>query len=140
VISTSRRFLVVLQKESVMTGYVANIEDQTLQNKDYRRVLFTGKMLQLVLMSIQPGEEIGMEVHEDHDQFLRVESGSGVAILNGERHDLKDGVAVVVPAQVQHNIINTSKSAPLKLYTLYSPPEHPEDTVQKTKADEKSHP
>jgi mannose-6-phosphate isomerase-like protein (cupin superfamily) len=121
-----------------MTGYVANIEDQTLQNKDYRRVLFTGKMLQLVLMSIQPGEEIGMEVHDDHDQFLRVESGSGVAILNGERHDLTDGVAVVVPAKVQHNIINTSRSAPLQLYTLYSPPEHPEGTVQKTKADEKT--
>jgi mannose-6-phosphate isomerase-like protein (cupin superfamily) len=119
-----------------MIGYVANIEDQTLRNSDYRRVLFTGKMLQLVLMSIQPGDEIGMEVHEDHDQFIRVESGSGVALLNGERHDLSDGVAVVVPAGVEHNVINTSPDTPLRLYTLYGPPEHAEGTVHKVKSDE----
>ena len=119
-----------------MTGLFGNIEEQTLQNADYRRVLFTGKMLQLVLMSIQPGDEIGMEVHEDHDQFIRVESGSGVAILNGERHELLDGSAVIVPANVEHNVVNTSADTPLKLYTLYAPPEHPEGTIQKTKADE----
>ena len=119
-----------------MTGFVGNIEDQTLENTDYRRVLFTGKKTQLVLMSLQPGVEIGMEVHEDHDQFIRIESGSGVAILNGERHQLSDGVAVVVPAGVEHNVINTSTDAPLQLYTLYAPPEHPEGAVQKTKADE----
>lgn len=119
-----------------MIGFTGNLEEQTLQNTDYRRVIFTGKLTQLVLMSIQPGDEIGMEVHEDHDQFLRVESGTGVAILNGEKHDLSDGVAVVVPANVQHNVINTSTDAPLQLYTIYAPPEHPEGTVQKTKADE----
>jgi mannose-6-phosphate isomerase-like protein (cupin superfamily) len=119
-----------------MIGFVGNIEDQTLQNTDYRRVLFTGKMTQLVLMSIQPGDEIGLEVHEDHDQFIRVESGSGVALLNGERHQLSDGVAVVVPAGVEHNVVNTSSDTPLQLYTLYAPPEHPEGTVQKTKSDE----
>jgi mannose-6-phosphate isomerase-like protein (cupin superfamily) len=119
-----------------MIGFVGNIEDQTLQNTDYRRVLFTGKKTQLVLMSLQPGIEIGMEVHEDHDQFIRVESGAGVAILNGERHQLSDGVAVVVPAGVEHNVVNTSKDKPLQLYTLYAPPEHPDGTVQKTKADE----
>jgi mannose-6-phosphate isomerase-like protein (cupin superfamily) len=119
-----------------MTGFVGNIEEQTLRNRDYRHVLFTGKMVQLVVMSLEPGVEIGSEVHEDHDQFIRVESGSGVAILNGERHELADGVAVVVPAGVEHNVINTSLEARLQLYTLYAPPEHPEGTVQKTKADE----
>ena len=119
-----------------MIGFVGNIEDQTLQNTDYRRVLFTGKKTQLVLMSLQPGVEIGMEVHEDHDQFIRVEAGAGVAILNGERHQLSDGVAVVVPAGVEHNVVNTSKDKPLQLYTLYAPPEHPDGTIQKTKADE----
>ena len=119
-----------------MIGFVGNIEDQTLQNTDYRRVLFTGKNTQLVLMSLQPGVEIGMEVHEDHDQFIRVESGTGEAILNGERHQLSDGVAVIVPAGVEHNVVNTSKDKPLQLYTLYAPPEHPDGTVQKTKADE----
>src|SRR4051812_42149496 len=118
-----------------MIGFVGNIEDQTLQNTDYRRVLFTGKKTQLVLMSLQPGVEIGMEVHEDHDQFIRVESGTGEAILNDERHQLSDGVAVIVPAGVEHNVVNTSKDKPLQLYTLYAPPEHPDGTVQKTKAD-----
>jgi mannose-6-phosphate isomerase-like protein (cupin superfamily) len=119
-----------------MTGFVGNIEEQTLRNRDYRHVLFTGKMVQLVVMSLEPGVEIGSEVHEDHDQFIRVESGSGVAILNGERHELADGVAVVVPAGVEHNVINTSLEGRLQLYTLYAPPEHPDGTVQKTKADE----
>ena len=119
-----------------MQGYVTNIERDTIDNDDYRRVLFTGPNLQLVLMTLRPGEEIGQEIHEDHDQFIRIEAGTGEAILNGERHALEDGSAVVVPAGVEHNIVNTSPGAPLRLYTLYSPPEHPEGTVQHTKADE----
>lgn len=119
-----------------MTGYAGNIEHETLQNSDYRRVLFTGKQMQLVVMSIQPGDEIGSEVHEDHDQFLRVEAGTGVAILNGDRHELSDGSAVVVPAGVEHNVINTSHNSPLQLYTIYAPPEHAPGTVHLTKADE----
>src|SRR5687768_17351049 len=119
-----------------MQGYVTNIERDTIDNDDYRRVLFTGPNLQLVLMTLQPGEEIGQEIHDDHDQFIRIEAGSGEAILNGERHALEDGSAVVVPAGVEHNIVNTSERTPLRLYTLYSPPEHPDGTVQHTKADE----
>jgi mannose-6-phosphate isomerase-like protein (cupin superfamily) len=119
-----------------VVGYVTNIERDTLANADYRRVLFTGKNTQLVLMTLQPGDEIGLEVHEEHDQFIRVEAGSGKAILNGEEHALADGVAVVIPAGVEHNVVNTSKGEPLRLYTLYSPPEHPDGTVHRTKADE----
>ena len=119
-----------------MVGYVTNIESDTLENEDYRRVLFTGRNTQLVLMTLRPGEEIGLETHEEHDQFIRVEAGTGSAILNGEKHALEDGVAVVIPAGTEHNVINTSKSEPLRLYTLYSPPEHPDGTVHRTKADE----
>ena len=119
-----------------MVGYVTNIETDTLENEDYRRVLFTGRNTQLVLMTLRPGEEIGRETHEEHDQFIRVESGTGAVILNGEKHALEDGVAVVIPAGTEHNVINTSKSEPLRLYTLYSPPEHPDGTVHRTKADE----
>ncbi len=119
-----------------MHGYVTNIERDTLANDDYRRVLYTGPNTQLVLMSLQPGDEIGQETHEGHDQFIRVEAGAGVVVLNGERHTLGDGSAVVIPAGVTHNVLNTSDDAPLRLYTLYSPPEHPDGTVQHTKADE----
>jgi mannose-6-phosphate isomerase-like protein (cupin superfamily) len=119
-----------------MVGYVTNIESDPLENEDYRRVLFTGRNTQLVLMTLRPGEEIGRETHEEHDQFIRVESGTGSVILNGEKHGLEDGVAVVIPAGTEHNVINTSKSEPLRLYTLYSPPEHPDGTVHRTKADE----
>ena len=119
-----------------MVGYVTNIEDATLENEDYRRVLFTGRNTQLVLMTLQPREEIGRETHEEHDQFIRIESGTGSAILNGEKHRLSDGVAVVIPAGVEHNIVNTSSDEPLRLYTLYSPPEHPDGTVHRTKRDE----
>ena len=118
-----------------MGGYVTNIENDTLENEDYRRVLFTGRNTQLVLMTLQPGEEIGRETHEEHDQFIRVESGTGSAILNGEKHRLGDGVAVVIPAGVEHNVVNTSRDEPLRLYTLYSPPEHPDGTVHRTKRD-----
>lgn len=119
-----------------MIGYVTNIEQDTLENEDYRRVLFTGKNTQLVLMTLQPGDEIGREVHEEHDQFIRVEAGAGSVELNREKHDLSDGSAVVIPAGVEHNVINTSSSEVLRLYTLYSPPEHPDGTVHRTKADE----
>lgn len=122
-----------------MVGYVTNIEEDTLDNEDYRRVLFTGKNLQLVLMTVQPGDEIGLEVHEDHDQFIRIEAGDGVALLNGEKHALSDGFIVVIPAGTEHNVINTSKTEPLRLYTLYSPPEHKDGTVHHTKADDPEH-
>ena len=116
-------------------GYVENIEKLALENEDYRRVLYTAERTQLVLMCLQPGEEIGEEVHEDRSQFLRIEAGEGKAVLNGIEHVLSDGSAVVVPAGVPHNIINTSSSEKLKLYTLYSPPEHRDGVVHKTKAD-----
>ena len=119
-----------------MHGYVTNIERDTLANDDYRRVLYTGPNTQLVLMTLQPGDEIGQETHEEHDQFIRVEAGAGVVLLNGERHTLSDGSAVVIPAGVEHNVFNMSDDAPLRLYTLYSPPEHPDGTVQHTKVDE----
>jgi mannose-6-phosphate isomerase-like protein (cupin superfamily) len=119
-----------------MKGYVTNIERDTLANTDYRRVLFTGAHTQLVLMTLRPGEEIGRETHEEHDQFIRVESGTGMVMLGGARHELEDGVAVVIPAGTEHNVVNTSRDAPLLLYTLYSPPEHPDGTVHRTKRDE----
>lgn len=119
-----------------MVGYVTNIEQDTLDNEDYRRVLFTGRNTQLVLMTLEPGEEIGLETHEEHDQFIRVESGIGSVVLDGEEHELEDGVAVVIPAGVEHNVINTSSDERLRLYTLYSPPEHPDGTIHHTKAEE----
>jgi mannose-6-phosphate isomerase-like protein (cupin superfamily) len=118
-----------------MAGYVTNIEQDTLENEDYRRVLFTGENTQLVLMTLQPGEEIGRETHEQHDQFIRVEAGTGEVSLDRKKHELSDGMAVVIPAGVEHNVVNTSHDEPLRLYTLYSPPEHPDGTVQRTKAD-----
>ncbi len=118
-----------------MTGFVGNIEEITAQNKHFRQVLYTGQHSQLVVMSLLPGEEIGMEVHEIVDQFLRIESGSGKAILNGEEYAISDGFCVVVPAGAQHNIINTSTDVPMKLYTVYSPAHHKEGTVHETKAE-----
>ena len=119
-----------------MVGHVTNIEQDTLENEDYRRVLFTGSNMQLVLMTLQPGEEIGLETHDEHDQFIRIEAGSGVARLNEEEHELSDGVTVVIPAGTRHNVVNTSRNEALRLYTIYSPPEHPDGTVHRTKADE----
>lgn len=118
-----------------MRGFVTNIERATLENEDFRRVLFTGPALQLVLMTLAPGEEIGEETHEDHDQFIRVEEGTGRVVLNGEGQTLQDGSAVVIPAGVRHNVVNTSRDASLKLYTLYSPPEHAPDAVHHTRAE-----
>lgn len=116
-----------------MHGYVTDIERDTIANDDFRRVLFTGPNTQLVLMTLRPGEEIGLETHGEHDQFIRVEEGTGVVLLDEEESALADGSAVVIPAGVEHNVINTSDSAPLRLYTLYSPPEHPDGTVHRTK-------
>mgnify|MGYP003390135048 FL=1 len=115
-----------------MKGYVTDIEEATLKNSLYRQVLFTAKNSQLVLMSLKPGEEIGEEVHE-LDQFLRFEAGDGTVILDGQDHAVRDGFVVVIPSGTRHNVINTSESADLKLYSLYSPPEHKVGTVHRTK-------
>ena len=117
-----------------MTGYIGNIEEESLKNDYFRKVLFTGPHSQLVVMSLLPLEEIGMEVHEV-DQFIRIEEGEGKSVLNGEEHELKNNYAVVIPAGTQHNIINTSADKKMKLYTVYSPAEHPDGTVHKTKAE-----
>lgn len=116
-----------------MSGYHAAIEDLTLQNSYFRHVLYTGKYTQLVLMSLKPKEEIGMEVHEKVDQFFRFEKGIGKVIINDINYDIKDGDVIIVPAGAQHNVINASESEDLKLYTLYSPPNHPDGTIHKTK-------
>ena len=118
-----------------MTGYILNIEEKTLQNDYFREVLYTAQHSQLVVMSLNPNEEIGMEIHEIVDQFIRVESGEGKAILNGEEHIISDGFAIVVPALTEHNIINTSSEKKLKLYTVYSPAHHKDKTIHKTKQD-----
>jgi mannose-6-phosphate isomerase-like protein (cupin superfamily) len=116
-----------------MTGFIANIEEKTLKNEYFREVLYTGQHSQLVVMSLNPNEEIGMEVHEIVDQFLRIESGEGKAILNGEEYIVSDGFAIIVPAGTKHNIINTSSVKKLKLYTVYSPAHHKDKTIHKTK-------
>lgn len=117
-----------------MNGYVTDIEKATLENTDFRRVLYTAKNTQLVLMSLKPGEEIGTETHPQLSQFVRVEQGTGKAVLDGVEHDIAADWAVVVPAGTEHNFVNTG-SEDMKLYTLYSPPEHRDGTVHPTKAD-----
>lgn len=125
-----------------MSGYITNIEDKTEGNDYFREVLFTAPHSQLVVMSIAPNEDIGEETHDNVDQFLRVESGEGKAVLDGDETSISDGYCVVVPAGTRHNIINTGSSA-LKLYTVYSPANHPDGTIHKTKeealADEDDH-
>ena len=111
-----------------------NIEKASLENEYFRKVLYTAKNSQLVVMNLKPGEEIGAEVHH-LDQFIRVDAGVGKAILDGVEHEIGDGFAVVVPAGAEHNIVNTSKTEPMKLYTVYSPPNHRDGVVHKTKAD-----
>ena len=116
-----------------MKGYVTGIEKETEKNADFRRVLYTGKHSQLVLMSLKSEEEIGEETHEDVDQFFRFEKGEGKVIINGVEHSIKDGDAVIVPAGARHNVVNISKRADLRLYTIYSPPEHQDGVVRHTK-------
>lgn len=117
-----------------MKGFVGNIEKLTVENTDFRRVLYTGKNLQLVLMAIQPSEDIGEEVHDDRDQFFRIEKGNGKVSIDGNVTEVKDDDAVIVPAGARHNVINTG-TVPLLVYTLYGPPEHRDATVHSTKAD-----
>ena len=123
-----------------MKGFKANIEKDTLSNNNFRRVLYTGSKSQLVLMSLRPGEEIGEEVHETVDQFFRFEKGDGIVVIDKIKQKVGNGDAVIVPAGARHNVINTSKILDLKLYTIYSPPEHQDGTVRKTKAEALSKP
>ncbi|MBX9801132.1 MAG: cupin domain-containing protein [Caulobacteraceae bacterium] len=117
-----------------MQGFIDNIETLTTENTDFRRVIYTGKHLQLVLMALKPGEEIGEEVHADHDQFFRIESGSGEVLIDGRRTPIKDDDAILVPAGARHNVFNTGEAS-LTLYTLYGPPEHHEGVVRATRAE-----
>lgn len=118
-----------------MKGFNANIEEQTLANSDFRHVVYTGKHSQLVLMSLKPKEDIGMEVHEDGDQFFRIDKGEGKCIIDGNEYAIRDGSAIVVPAGAEHNVINTSETDDLKLYTIYSPAHHQDGVVRATKAE-----
>ena len=115
-----------------MKGFFANIEKETLDNTNFRKVLYTAKHCQLVLMNLKPGEEIGMEVHEENDQFFRFEAGVGKCIIDGNEYALKDGVSIIVPSGAQHNVINTSDTEELKMYTIYSPPHHKDGTLHPT--------
>jgi len=117
-----------------MVGFIDNIEEKTEQNNFFRQVLYTGKHTQLVVMSLLPGEEIGMEVHPQVDQFFRIEEGRAKVVIDGEEHEVDEGFAIIVPAGSQHNVVNTG-SNPLKLYTLYSPPNHPDGTIHRTRAE-----
>jgi len=118
-----------------MKGYAINLEQETKKNTDFRRVLYTGKHSQLVLMSIGPGEEIGEETHDDTDQFFRFEGGEGKVIIDGVEHRVKDGNGIIVPAGARHNVVNSSKRANLRLYTIYAPPEHQDGVVRHTKSE-----
>lgn len=118
-----------------MKGFNVNIEKETLDNENFRRVLYTAKHSQLVLMSLRPKEEIGMEVHPDNDQFFRFEKGIGKVIIDGNEYEVKDGSAIVVPAGANHNVINVSESDALKLYTIYSPAHHKDGVIRATKAE-----
>lgn len=124
-------------KKDTKKGFSINIEEETRKNTDFRRVLYTAKHSQLVLMSLRPGEEIGMESHDHLDQFFRFEEGEGTVIIDGHEHKVQDGSAAIVPSGAMHNVVNTGKKA-LKLYTIYSPPEHQDQVVRKTKADAES--
>ncbi len=118
-----------------MKGFSTNIEKATIENTDFRRVLYTGKNSQLVLMSLKPNEEIGLEVHADNDQFFRFEEGQGKCLIDGNEYLVGDGVAIVVPAGAEHNVINTSATVELKFYTIYSPPHHKDGIVRANKAE-----
>jgi len=122
-----------------MKGFHADIERATVENTHFRRVLYTGKHSQLVLMCLQPGEEIGMETHPENDQFFRFESGEGTCVIDGQTYAVRDGSAIVIPAGAQHNIINTSVTEQLKLYTIYAPPHHKDAIVRATKEEAEAH-
>jgi len=124
----------ITERKRAMKGYVDNIERRTVENEDFRRVLYTGEHLQLVLMTLPPGCDIGEEVHEDRDQFFRIEEGEGEIRIDGAANRVEDDFAVIVPAGARHNVINTGDK-PLRLYTIYGPPEHRDKVVHKTKAD-----
>jgi len=117
-----------------MKRYLDNIEERTEENRDFRRVLYTGKNLQLVLMALQPGEDIGEEVHDDHDQFFRIETGTGEVLIDDTTRPIKGDDGIIVPAGARHNVINTGADV-LTLYTIYGPPEHRDGVVHKTKAE-----
>lgn len=119
-------------------GYIVNLEAETVANTDFRRVLYTAEHMQLVLMSLFPKEEIGEETHE-LDQFIRVDHGVATVVLNGQMQHVADGYAIIIPAGTKHNIINDSEETPLKLYTIYTPPEHIDGTIHSTKADVPEH-
>lgn len=116
-----------------MRGYNGNIEQLSIENTHFRQVLYTGKHCQLVLMSLKPGEEIGQEIHNENDQFFRFEEGEGLVKIDGNKYPVGDGSAIIVPAGAEHNVINTSDSSALKLYTIYMPPHHKDGIVRATK-------
>jgi mannose-6-phosphate isomerase-like protein (cupin superfamily) len=116
-----------------MKGFHTNIERDTLENRNFRKVLYTGKNSQLVLMSLQPKEEIGLETHPENDQFLRFEGGNGAVFIDENKYEVADGDAVIVPAGARHNVVNLSETEGLKIYTIYSPPHHKDGTVHATK-------
>ncbi len=118
-----------------MKGFNTNIEQETIENSNFRKVLYTGKNSQLVLMSLKPQEEIGLEIHQENDQFFRFEKGQGKCIIDGNEYSVEDGTAIVVPAGAEHNIINVSETEDLKLYTIYSPAHHKDGIVRQTKAE-----
>jgi len=118
-----------------MKGFCSNIEKDTLENENFRKVVYTASHCQLVLMALKPNEEIGMEVHPDNDQFFRFEKGQGKVFIDGNEYEVSDGSAVIVPAGSQHNVVNTSATDSLKLYTIYSPAHHKDGVVRATKAE-----
>jgi len=124
-----------VEAKKTKKGFVADMEKETRKNTDFRRVLYTGRFSQLVLMKLAPGEEIGEEVHDTVDQFFRFEEGEGMVIIDGVKHRVQDGSGVIVPSGARHNVLNTSSKKDLKLYTIYSPPEHQDKVVRHTKAD-----
>jgi mannose-6-phosphate isomerase-like protein (cupin superfamily) len=135
---TGSAILINMKGVKLMKGFSSNIEKSTLENDKFRKVLYTGKHSQLVLMCLKPKEEIGMEVHADNDQFFRFEQGHGKCIIDGHEYELKDGSAIVVPAGAKHNILNSSATENLRLYTIYSPPHHKDGIVRSTKAEAES--
>ena len=136
IFETIRKFALSLTTSEI-NGFVSDIEKDTINNDNFRKVLYTGKNSQLVLMSLKPGEDIGEEVHDDTDQFFRVDSGSGKIVINDKETKIKNGSAIVIPQGAKHNVINTGKE-PLKLYSIYSPPHHQDGIVHKTKEEAES--